>query len=118
MRCGAACGFSPHAAGDAAVGTGQRWRDGAASRRRLPDAPPGEVCFGTLAYDRICYLVGERSDGTKKFQVVPEIDTDDVPTCTGNVNLAAAIPGTRASSRPATSGSMSAPSSTCSARVR
>jgi hypothetical protein len=59
----------------------------------FPDAPPGEVCFGTLPYDRICYLAANVPSGTKTYQVITDVDTDDGPTCTGNVNLAAAVPG-------------------------
>jgi hypothetical protein len=91
LACGA-CGFSPHAAGDAALAADS---DGATNitADAFPDAPPGEVCFGTLAYDRICYLVANVPSGTKRFQVVLNVNTDDEPTCTGDVNLAAAVPG-------------------------
>ena len=88
-----ACGFSPHAAIDAAV-TGTT--DGDATEvtaDAFPDAPPGQVCFGTLAYDRICYLAANVPSGTKTYQIVEGINTDDVPTCNGNVNLASVIPG-------------------------
>jgi hypothetical protein len=58
----------------------------------LPDTPPGEVCFGTLAYDRICYLAANVPSGTKTYQVIVDVDTDDGPTCNGNMNLAATVP--------------------------
>jgi hypothetical protein len=59
----------------------------------FPDAPPGEVCFGTLAYDRICYLAANVPAGSKPYQVVLDVDTDDGPTCNGNMNLAGTVPG-------------------------
>jgi hypothetical protein len=92
VACGA-CGFSPHAAGgDAATVTADS--DGATvTADAFPDAPPGEVCFGTLAYDRICYLAANVPSGTKTYQVITDVDTDDGPTCNGNMNLAATVPG-------------------------
>ena len=92
VACGA-CGFSPHASGDAGV-VATADADGAVIMAdAFPDAPPGEVCFGTLAYDRICYLAANVPTGTKTYQFVLNVNTDDGPTCDGNTNLAAAVPG-------------------------
>jgi hypothetical protein len=89
-----ACGFSPHAAGrgsgsgDAAGGD-----DGMQTTDALADAPPGQVCFGSRAYDRICYLAADVPTGAKLYQVSTNVNTDDGPTCNGNANLANTIPG-------------------------
>lgn len=88
-----ACGFSPHAAGDAAVGIADAADAPRATPDALPDTPPGEVCFGTLAYDRICYLAANVPTGTKTYQVIINVNTDDSPTCSGNTNLASTLPG-------------------------
>ncbi|HET9989358.1 MAG TPA: hypothetical protein VFQ65_12595, partial [Kofleriaceae bacterium] len=87
-----ACGFSPHAAGDAAPIVDAADAPGATADA-LPDAPPGEVCFGTLAYDRICYLSANVPTGTVTYQVIMNVNTDDPPTCNGNTNLASTLPG-------------------------
>jgi len=89
-----ACGFSPHATEDGAIVVGDSRKDAdMVVADALPDSPPGEICFGTLAYDRICYLAANVPSGTKTYQTVQGIDTDDGPTCNGNTNLASTIPG-------------------------
>lgn len=88
-----ACGFSPRAAGDAAVTTTGDGDAAEITADAFPDAPPGQVCFGTLPYDRACYLAANVPAGTKTYQLVAGINTDDVATCNGNVNLASVIPG-------------------------
>lgn len=88
-----ACGFSPRAAGDAAVGVADAADAPGVMADALPDTPPGEVCFGTLAYDRICYLSADVPTGTKTYQIIVDVNTDDSPTCNGNTNLASTLPG-------------------------
>jgi len=87
-----ACGFSPRAAGGDGGSTADAV-DAPGSIDALPDTPPGEVCFGTLAYDRICYLSANVPTGTTTYQVAMNVNTDDAPTCNGNTNLASTVPG-------------------------
>lgn len=88
-----ACGFSAHArGGDAAIGGGSDGApmiDGAV----LADAPPGQACFGSLAYTRVCYSTANVPGGTQRYQVTDTIDTGQPATCTGNVHALQQLPG-------------------------
>lgn len=70
----AGCGFSPFGAGahDDAPGNGSDAVLGDAAF----DAPPGQMCFGSFAYDRICYLDAQVPTGSRMFVLAEQLDTD------------------------------------------
>ncbi|HSN26431.1 MAG TPA: hypothetical protein VLT45_09100 [Kofleriaceae bacterium] len=87
-----ACGFSAHARGGDAGGGSS---DGASmlDASVLADAPPGQACFGSLAYTRVCYSTPNVPTGMQHYQVTDTIDTGMAATCTGNVHALQQLPG-------------------------
>jgi hypothetical protein len=94
LPCVAACGFTPHAAGvpddgaihDDAPGDAPQILDA------VPDAPPGQVCFGTLAFDRVCFMAPQVPTGTKNIFVSQSIDTNATGTCDTTATVSVASP--------------------------
>lgn len=88
----AACGFSARARGGDAGGGGldaAALTDGAV----VADAPPGQMCFGSLGYTRVCYATANVPGGTQRYQVTDTIDTGTASICTGNVHALQQLPG-------------------------
>ena len=85
-----ACGFSPQAPGaahDAAAGSDVD----AFVPQDVPDAPPGQQCFGSLAIARICYRIENLPAGPRTYMVADTINTDS-GVCDANAILPAGNP--------------------------
>ncbi len=91
----AACGFAPHAGG---VNDDGGTRDGATQDGppvfldALADAPPGQVCFGTLGLDHVCFAANQVPTGAKNVAVATPIDTGANGTCDANAIVDASNP--------------------------
>jgi len=86
-----ACGFSAHARSDG--GGGGNGSDGGPIIDALPDAPAGQVCFGSLPYTRVCYATANVPTGTKTYSSAVMLDTTGPAECTGNTHALATLPG-------------------------
>lgn len=73
-----ACGFSPHVPG---AGDDAAPPIDAFVPQDVPDAQPGQQCFGSFAYDRICYADADVPTGPRPFMLAVTIDTDTVGVC-------------------------------------
>ena len=88
-----ACGFSAHARDDGGSNGSDSGAHDAAPADAAPDAPPGQLCFGSLTIDRMCYPAASVPGGAHAVQGAVTIDTADPATCTGNANAIATVPG-------------------------
>lgn len=89
-----ACGFSARARDDGGGGndSGSGTHD-AAPVDAAPDAPPGQLCFGTLNLDRVCYPAASVPGGSRAYQGPFTLDLSNPAICTGNANAVAPLPG-------------------------
>jgi len=85
-----ACGFSAHARSD---GGGGGSGDAPIGDAAVPDSPPGQSCFGTLAYTRICYSTPNVPSGAHTYSGGATIDTTMPTSCNGNANALQQLPG-------------------------
>ena len=94
MLATSACGFSARATSDGGAGndSGSGTHD-AAPADALPDAPPGQLCFGTLTLNRVCYPAASVPAGSHTYQGPFTIDPSNPAICTGNAGAIATLPG-------------------------
>ena len=86
-----ACGFSAHARSDGGGSGGSG--DAPMIDAALPDSPPGQSCFGTLAYTRVCYSTPNVPGGSHTYSAAATIDTTMPSSCNGNTNALQQLPG-------------------------
>lgn len=87
-----ACGFSAHARTDGGPG-GSDSGDAPMIDAAVPDSPPGQACFGTLAYTHVCYSTANVPAGSQTYGAGATIDTTGPGACTGNVHALQQLPG-------------------------